>query len=275
MMLFLDRANLFCRGNQEDFFCKEDWISDVTGFSLRTVKDCIKYLKSNGYLAVKRKGNYNRYAVVEKDGTPYVSVPHSLYLSENLTSAEKIMLVTLMDRERYFSFKTEGQYVKGFGFTCKIEWLGDTLGLEERQVKRAINSLKTKGMIVVTKSGRLNQYTINWDMIENSRNEQEAEIQPRNEEPAKSTVPEGIRSFLNNSKVGVCTPEHEDFRAFVYQEISQERMDLWLYLAKKKMGGRMVQEIDKYATELSARHYDGEYRQDIRDACLRRIRNAV
>lgn len=271
-MALLDR-NKFFQGRQ--FFCRQDWLANSLSMSDRDVNRHIRTLNGGGLITIERRGNYNHYTVREPDMEEgYTPVPHRLISDACLTAVEKVTLTVLMDLERHYSFHTTGEF-NPCAFTHRIDSLAQALGIKNRQVTNILNSLKQKGYIAIEKAGRLNSYTINWDKFNTINNTMEEKVEDKKiNDNQESTLPEAVRQFIKNSSIQRVDPDDDDFPAFVLQEIGKERMGLWLYLSKKRMGKHLLNEINKYVTELSARHYSGEYQQSIREICLRRVRNA-
>ena len=269
LMLMKDRSDFF---GGKVFFCKQEWIAEKMDLSVRAVKSIISTLSKAGYIKIFRKGNYNHYALNIEDTSSYVPVSRNIYMNNTLTYAERITLIALIDSERFHRYAGNDE---GRGFSCKITYLAERLDLSVRNIKECIKGLKDKGMIDITKSGTYNTYEIKWDIIDNKEETMEEKVEDKKIiDNQESTLSEAARQFLKNSSIQRVDPDDDDFPAFVLQEISKERMGLWLYLSKKRMGKHLLNEINKYVAELSARHYGGEYQQSIREICLRRVRNA-
>lgn len=88
---------------------------------------------------------------------PWFAMPYNITLSNEIFGSEFKILTVLLQQENQFYPRDP--------FYCTEAWISSTTGLSVLTVKKSIKWLAEKRFITITKSGRANYYSLNWDYI--------------------------------------------------------------------------------------------------------------
>lgn len=88
---------------------------------------------------------------------PWFAMPYNITLSNEIVGSEFKILTVLLQQENQFYPRDP--------FYCTEAWISNTTGLSVLTVKKSIKWLAEKQFITITKSGRANFYSLNWDYI--------------------------------------------------------------------------------------------------------------
>lgn len=207
----------------------------------------------------------------------YTNVPKSIYLNPDFNKTEMVLMIMMLDREHILA---RG---KGNSFYCKISWFADEMGVSERHIKDCIKSLCEKGYLDIVKKGRLNHYTVCWDMIEHTTafKHKTDKVAPTNSKPVMKPIT--IETFKEQEiEVEQVTEEavpptpYEDRYEFNWWVIdhAKGKIPRWMAMYKCKKDNMMIGEVNSFVDNISSQYFEGQYKMQMRDVIARRIKNA-
>lgn len=203
----------------------------------------------------------------------YTNVPKSIYLNPDFNKTEMVLMIMMLDREHMLA---RG---KGNSFYCKISWFATEMGVSERHIKECIKSLCEKGYLDIVKKGRLNHYTVCWDMIEQTTASKHKtdkvastkQVTPMNEITITTYKEEPVVEETHD----IPTPEEDriEFNCWVMDK-AKEQIPRWIAMLKYKKDNMMINEVNTFVQNTSNHYFNGNYQRHMRELIGRRVRNA-
>lgn len=202
----------------------------------------------------------------------YTNVPKSVYLNPDFNKTEMVLMIMMIDRENILA------RVKGHSFYCKVSWFSEEMGVSERHIKDCIKSLCDKGYLDIVKKGRLNHYTICWDMIEHttaSKHKTDKVPATKQVKPMKEVTITTYKEEPAEEPQEIPTPDEDriEFNCWVADK-AKEKIPRWIAMVKFNKVNMMFNEVDTFVKNTSDHYFNGNYQKQMREVIGRRVRNA-